>query len=273
MPLCERFVEGSFSPGMHAGNCRDISGGFASYVPVHETACFPLPEAIPFSIAVLADPFAVALHAILKSPPEPGETALVYGCGSLGVLAVHALTRLWPRTRVFAVDPRPHARALAEKAGAAATFGDKGAALIEAVGEKLGVSVHRPRWALPWLHAGVDRVYDTVAAAATLETAVRVTRPQGSLVLVGVATPARFEWTPLYYKELNIIGSNAYGLETVRGKRAHAIEHVLDLFADPALDLAGVVTHKFGLGAYKDAFLTARSKGGAPAVKVVFEPG
>ncbi|HWL85403.1 MAG TPA: alcohol dehydrogenase catalytic domain-containing protein, partial [Polyangiaceae bacterium] len=203
--LCENFVEGPFAPGMHAGTCRDISGGFAPLVPVHESACFPLPDAVPFEAAVLADPFAVALHAVLKAPPEPGETVLVYGCGGLGVLVIHILARLFPRTRIFAVDPRPHARALAERLGATATFSARGAELIEAIAQTVGAAVRRPQFALPWLHKGVDRVYDTVGSAATLETAVRMTKPLGTLVLIGVATPARFEWTPLYFKELLVM--------------------------------------------------------------------
>jgi len=269
--LCESFVEGPFAPGMHAGTCRDISGGFAPLVPVHESACFRLPDAVPLSSAVLADPFAVALHAVLKSPPEAGETVLVYGCGGLGVLVIHVLARLFPRTRIFAVDPRPHARALAEQLGATATFSARGAELIEAIAEKVGAPVRRPQFALPWLHKGVDRVYDTVGSAATLETAVRTTKPLGALVLVGVATPARFEWTPLYFKELLVMGSSGYGVETLGGRRAHAFEHFFGLLERGEIDLSGVVTHRFPLGDYKDAFLTARSKGSAPSIKVVFD--
>ncbi len=271
LSLCSSFAQGPFAPGMHAGTCRDISGGFAQLVPVHESACFPLPDAVPFSSAVLADPFAVALHAILKSPPEPGETALVYGCGGLGALVIQALARLWPRTRILAVDPRPHARALAERLGASATFAARGAELVEAVAQVLSVPVRRPQFALPWLHGGVDRVYDTVGSAATLETAVRLTKVLGSLVLVGVATPARFEWTPLYFKELHVIGSSGYGIETLAGRRAHAFEHLFSLLEHDELELSGIATHRFPLQSYKDAFLTARSKGSAPAIKVVFD--
>ena len=37
----------------------------------------------------------------------------------------------------------------------------------------------------------------------------------GSLVISGVEPPGRFEWTPLYFKELRVIGSNAFGIEEV----------------------------------------------------------
>ena len=54
--------------------------------------------------------------------------------------------------------------------------------------------------------------------------------------VVGVARPKRFEWTPIYFKELALLGSNAYGLETVEGKRANCIELYLDLLVHNRLN-------------------------------------
>jgi threonine dehydrogenase-like Zn-dependent dehydrogenase len=269
--ICESFTKGAFSPGMHAGTCRDVSGGFATHVPVHESACFPLPESVSFERAVLADPFAVALHALLKSPPEPGETVLVIGCGGLGVVLVHLLARLYPRTKLIAVDPRAHARELASRLGAHVTFESHGAALIEEVACAVQAPVLRPRFALPWVHGGVHRVFDTVASARTLEAGLRVLRPRGTLVVVGVSTPARFEWTPLYFKEAHVVGSSGYGTEIFEGRRAPALELYVELVASGRIDPEGVLTHRFPLREYKDAFLTARSKGRSPAVKVAFD--
>jgi threonine dehydrogenase-like Zn-dependent dehydrogenase len=256
---------------MHAGTCRDVSGGFASHVPVHESACFPLPESVSFERAVLADPVAVAFHAILRSPPQPGETVLVVGCGGLGVLLVHLLARLHPRAKVLAVDPHAHARDLASRLGAQATFGSQGAALVEDIARAVDVPVLRPRFAMPWLHGGVHRVFDTVGSARTLEMASRVVRPRGAVVLVGVSTPARFEWTPLYFKEAQLLGSSGYGTEDFEGRRAHAIDHYLGLVAGGRIDPASVLTHRFALRDYKNAFLAARSKGADRAVKVAFD--
>ncbi len=268
--ICESFTKGAFAPGMHAGTCRDVSGGFATHVPVHETACFVLPESVPFDRAVLADPFAVAIHAVMKSPPEPGETVLVVGCGGLGVAVVHLCARLFPKARVLAVDPREHARAQAERLGAHATFATSGAELIEEIAKAMDAPVMRPRFALPWVHGGVHRIYDTVGSPRTLEAALRVLRPRGTVVLVGVSTPARFEWTPLYFKEAHVVGSSGYGVEVLEGKSAHAMEHYLALLDEERIDPEGVLTHRFGLPGYKDAFLTARSKGSSSALKVAF---
>src|SRR5262249_59790092 len=85
LSLCPNFARGVLPPGIHTGNSSTATGGFAPLVPAHESMCIPIPDDVTFEQAVLADPFSVSLHAILKRPPQPGETALVYGSGTLGL--------------------------------------------------------------------------------------------------------------------------------------------------------------------------------------------
>lgn len=271
-PLCHGFFDGRFSKGMHLGNCSDVGGGFAEAMAVHESMLFPIPDSIPFDAAVLADPFSVSLHAVLRAPPEPGQTVLVYGCGALGLMAILLLRTLFPKTRVLVVDRRADARAIAERLGVEKFFSSSGRELVRELGDYLKVPVRTPMFGLPWLQAGVHRVYDAVGSAETLEVGVRVTNPRASIVMVGVAPPKRFEWTPLYFKELSLLGSNAYGVETVEGRRAHAIEHFLDLVAQDRLKVDGLVTHRYPLERYADAFLAPFDKTGSGAVKVIFDP-
>ena len=67
-----------------------------------------MPEDVSDEAAVLADPFSVSLHAVLREPPPAGGTALVYGCGTLGLLAVAILRALHPSVRVLAVARFAH---------------------------------------------------------------------------------------------------------------------------------------------------------------------
>jgi threonine dehydrogenase-like Zn-dependent dehydrogenase len=87
-----------------------------------------------------------------------------------------------------------------------------------------------------------------------------------------VSPPKRFEWTPLYFKELALLGSNSYGLETLGGKRSNCIEIYLDLLAQNQLDVNGLITHCYPLEHYADAFLAAHNKLQSKAIKVVFDP-
>ncbi len=271
-PLCNNFFDGKFARGMHLGNCSDVGGGFAETMCLHESMLFPIPEGVSFDDAVLADPFAVSLHAVLRAPPEPGETVLVYGCGSLGLNTIHLLSVLFPGVRVLAVDTKPRMAEVVEKLGATKLFTSRGKELVAELGDYLKVPVRKPYFGTPWLQTGVDKIYDAVGSPKTLEVGVRIARPRASIVMVGVSQPRRFEWTPLYFKEIALLGSNAYGMEVVDGKRAHAIEHFLDLLAKKKLAVDGFVTHRFPLEKFGDAFMAVYDKDRSNAVKVVFDP-
>ncbi len=271
-PLCERFFDGGLAPGMLAGACSDVGGGFAEAMAAHASMLFPIPEGVGFDAAVLADPFAVSLHAVLRAPPAPGETAVVYGCGSLGLMSLLALRALFPATRVVAIGRDARQKPVVERLGAERLFTSRGRELVAEIGEFFEKPLRKPLFGAPWLESGAARVYDTVGSSETLEVGVRVASPRAAIVMVGVAPPKRFEWTLIYFKELSLLGSNAYGLETLDGRRANCIEIYLDLVARNRLDVSGLITHRYPLERYADAFLAARDKRRARALKVVFAP-
>jgi threonine dehydrogenase-like Zn-dependent dehydrogenase len=271
-PLCHRFFDGSFAKGMHLGTCSDVGGGFAEAMSVHESMLFPIPDSVPFDAAVLADPFAVSLHAVLRAPPEPDQTVVVYGCGSLGLMTILILRALFPKTHLVVITRHPRVKSLVQRLGADVLFTSRGRELIHDIGEFLKAPLRTPLFGLPWLQSGVHRIYDTVGSNETLEVGVRITNPRASIVVVGVARPKRFEWTPLYFKELALFGSNAYGLETVEGKRANCIELYLNLLVHNRLNVDGLITHRYPLDHYADAFLAVHNRRRSQAIKVTFDP-
>lgn len=272
LALCENFDRGELSPGLHLGNCRDAPGAYAPRVAVHESQVFRLPDGVPFEQAVLADPFSVSFHAVLKDPPE-GETptVLVYGAGAIGLAAVAAVKVVRPRARVAVVARHPHQGEAARRLGATDVFMPRrDRDVVGLVAALTGARPLRPRFrGLPMLAGGVDALYDSICTPATLEIGVRVVRPRGVLSIIGVEAPKRFEWTPIYFKELRVTGANAFGLETFRGVRKHAMEHYLDLCASGEVDLGFLVTHRYPLEAWREAFATAMSKP-TGCVKVAF---
>jgi threonine dehydrogenase-like Zn-dependent dehydrogenase len=269
---CSNFTRGVIAPGIHHGNSRDATGGFAPLLPAHESQCIPIPDDVSDEAAVLADPFAVSLHALLRWPPPPGGSVLVYGCGTLGLLAIAILRALHPDVRVLAVARFPHQARLAEAFGAERVLPHRPAErVIDGVAQALDVEMQRPMRGLPMLNGGVDVIYDTVTAPATLEVGVRVTKSRGCIVALGVEKPRRFEWTPLYFKELRLVGSNAFGVEELDGRRQHAMEWYFDLLRSRRLDVTPIITHRFALEAWREAFMTCFQQGRSQAVKVLFD--
>jgi len=277
LSLCWSFTTGPISTGLHTGVARDATGGYAELMPAHSTMLFPVPDALDDERAILADPCAVSLHSVTRHPPPPGGRALVWGAGALGCSAVALLRALRPDVEVGVVAAHDAQADLAARLGAHAVF--RLAPQQEMV-ERLAAwsgGVLRPTMegldGLPMCHpGGVDVAYDTVGKPETFEVEVRVLRARGTLVKSGVHPPGRWEWSPLYFKEISLVGSNAFGVEEVEGVRRHGIAHYLDLATSGRVDLAPLVTHTFGLSAWRDAFAALADQAHSGAVKVALDP-
>lgn len=270
--LCFHFTEGHLQPGIHTGNSATATGGFAELVPAHTSMAIPCPEELDDEVAVLADPFSVALHSVLRNPPPPGGLALVYGIGALGLTTCAILELLHPDVRVGAIVRWPHQAVVAARHGARAFDHEPRDELIAAVSDWAKADLRRPWAGLPMTFpGGVDVVYDTVGTPETLEVGVRVLRARGRLVLTGVAQPGRFEWSPWYFKELALTGSNAFGVEEIDGVRRHAIAHYLDWAASGKVDVRHLLTHRFALHEWREAFTTIARQGDSGSLKVAFD--
>ncbi len=269
---CRNFAQGALAPGIHHGNSADATGGFAPLVPAHESQCIPIPDGVSLETAVLADPFSVSLHATLRHPPPPAGIALVYGCGTLGLLNIAILRALHPDVRVVAVARFPHQERLARQFGAERVIPWRPIdTILATVSEATGANVLKPWYGRPMLNGGVDVVYDSVGSPESVEVGVRITRSRGSIVVTGVEMPKRFEWTPLYFKEIAIIGSNAFAIEEYQGRRQHAMEWYFEFLRTKQIDVTPIITHRYRLDAYRDAFMTCWDQGQSGAVKVLFD--
>jgi threonine dehydrogenase-like Zn-dependent dehydrogenase len=81
----------------------------------------------------------------------------------------------------------------------------------------------------------------------------------------------RWEWSPLYFKEISWVGSNAFGIEEVDGVRLHGIAHYLHMVEEGRVDLSGLLTHTFRLEQWREAFTALATQGDSGAVKVAFD--
>ena len=269
---CWNFHDGRLSAGIHTGNAVEATGGFADRLPAHESMAFAVPDHIADEVAVLADPWAVSFHAITRNPPPPGARVVVIGAGALGTTATSILRQLYPGVEVATVARWTAQATLARSLGAEVFADAEPGELVESLAEWSGAPLRRPWEGLPVAYPGkIDVVYDTVGSPTTVEVAMRVLKSQGTLVELGVSAPDRFEWTPWYFKELRLIGSNAFGLERFEGRTAHAFEHYFDLLTAGRIDLDGLLTHRFRLEEWREAFTSIVRQGDTGAIKVAFD--
>lgn len=277
LSLCWSFTTGDIGAGIHTGTSRDASGGYAELMPAHPSMLFAVPDALSDAQAVLADPFSVSLHSVTRHPPPPDGRVVIWGAGALGLCALAILRVLHPDVRVAVVARFDTQADLALHFGAEHVvrpgsqeqlIGDLAAwsgGELKPTMEGLG--------GLPMCLPGhIDVAYDTIGKAETFEVEVRVLAARATLVASGVHAPSRWEWSPHYFKEISIVGSNAFGIEEVDGVRRHAIDHYLDLATAGDVDVTPLITHNFALTDWHDAFGVLADQAGSGAVKVTIDP-
>lgn len=268
---CERHADGE---GAILGYSRAYPGGFSERMVAHRSQLFRVPDAVDDDRAVLAEPLAVATHAVMQHAPRDGEGVLVIGSGIIALATVWALRALYPSARVAASCREPYQRALARTLGAAVALGDDGERdVLRAAAADLGARELVPKLGRGFLTRGYDRVYDCAGNAESLATALRVTGPGGSVVLVGAAGKVpELDLTTVWTREQRVLGSVYYGHEQHRGARRRTFEIALDLLSDPATPIESLVTHKLPLDRYRDAIRVSLDRRATRSVKAVLRP-
>lgn len=271
--LCSRFAEGALAPGIGHGACRDVGGAWGEVVVAHRSRLVPVPPGLADEHAVLAEPLAVAVHAVVRFVPADTATALVIGAGTIGLASIVALRALRPAAAVIAIARHEHQARLARALGAGTVLTGGRRERYRAVAGQTASAMLQPLLGPPVLTGGVDATLECVGASASIDDALRLTRAGGRVVLVGLASvPRTVDWTPIWLREVAVHGSAYYAEERIDGRAVRAIDIAMDLLATGRVDLRPLVTHQFALDRYRDAIAAALDKRRTESVKVVLRP-
>jgi L-iditol 2-dehydrogenase len=179
-------------------SCEDFrqNGAFAQFVAVPQRILYRVPESLPFEHAALVEPFAIALHAIRRAPPELNDTVVVIGAGMIGLALVQALSHSGCG-QLLVVDVAADRLKLAASLGATQTVdsanGDPAKTIYELTHSR-----------------GADLAFEAVGLSATVDLALRSVRKGGSVTLVGnVAPKIDFPLQVAVTRELTLHGSCA----------------------------------------------------------------
>lgn len=262
-----RAMRGALGPGTLIGYHAQLPGGFSRRMLAHERQLYLVPDGLQDELAVLAEPYAIALHGVLRSAPRAAHKVLVLGAGTVGLLTLLALRLHADGAEVHVVARHPHQRRFALALGASRAYGHEGAAV--AVQAAVGAELLRPLMGRPVFSHGFDFVYDCVGTARSLSDALRVTRPGGTLVVVGTAGPLRVDWSFVWANELQVLGTFGYGREA---DGEHTFTHALrDLATEAAATATSLVTHRYRLEDYRKAMRAQLRAGAERPLKAVFD--
>jgi len=268
---CQYTNYGDLQPGIQTGSCHDTGGGWAVALNAHTSQLHSLDEDLSDEAAVMIEPAACAIHATLLAKIADGSTVTVLGSGTLGLLTIAAI-RAFTNPRVLVVSARyPTQRRLASELGADLIVEpDAIQRAIRRVTSSRAISKAKPDGSVDRLTGGSDIVIDCVGSSSSLTDSLTLVRPRGRVVLVGMPASVTLELTPLWHREVELVGAYTYGTETLSdGSSIRTFDLAKRLVK--SADLGRLVSATYPLDRYKEALEHAAEAGRRGAIKVAFD--
>jgi (R,R)-butanediol dehydrogenase/meso-butanediol dehydrogenase/diacetyl reductase/L-iditol 2-dehydrogenase len=224
-----------------------LPGGMATSLVVPSYTLFRLPAAVDFELGALTEPMAVTVHALRLAGVGKGSSVLVLGAGTIGQLAAVAAGHLGAD---FVAITARHAQ-------------QKEAA------RRLGCDQVLDPDSVHDVERAPGCVIETVGGeATTVDDAVKVVAPAGSVIVVGLFDRApAFNPLLLLLKEVRVVGSLVYN----RRDEEADFDTALEILVRRGPELRHLITHVFPLREAQRAFETAADKKSG-AVKVMLDP-
>ena len=237
---CERMgdegvleVDGKpLSPGATVGYHASLAGGWGERMMAHESQLFPVDDALDDRTAVLIEPLAVGMHAVLQTRPWGDGPALVVGSGPIALGTMWSLRSAGFEGEIVAQIKRGHEAKLARSYGATHVVapGDEARqALVDT-----GASAYMPIVGDEvYAGGGFPLIYDCVGSAETVKQCLRYASPRGRVVMLGCAAEIKkLDLTFVWARELEVKGFVGYGRERWRDGHAHTFRITHDLLVD-----------------------------------------
>ena len=246
----------------------------------HRSQLHPVPDGLSDRRAVLVEPLACAVHSVLRASVRANADVLVIGAGTVGILTLVALKELTRAGSVVVVAKHKRQREWAESLGATDVV-SPGEAINEVRRSTRALKL-KPERGSPFLLGGVDVAIDCVGSKGSLDLALRTTRAGGRVVLAGIPV-AGVDLTPLWFRELELMGAYTGGVEERgRGLRPKGSSNVDGTSAGTsAFDIAtriaaetpldGIVGATYPLRRWRSAIDHALGAGRLGTLKVAFD--
>jgi threonine dehydrogenase-like Zn-dependent dehydrogenase len=255
---CDHITTGQVSAGMQTGFCADTGGGWSQMFVAHHSQLHLVPDALDDRQAVLVEPLACAIHTVRRAAVPDGASVLVVGAGTVGLLTLLALREYTKAGPIYVIARYPHQRERAREMGATEVLSSDRSA--RALRRSTGAFLAHPERGEEFLLGGTDVAFECTAGSG-LDTAVRAVRAGGTVVLSGMPN-ASVDLTPVWFRELSLIGAYASGGRDFPDALALAQQ----------APLAGYVDAVYPLGRWREAIGHASAAGRLGTIKVAFDP-
>jgi threonine dehydrogenase-like Zn-dependent dehydrogenase len=260
-------VNGMVEAGIQTGFCCSTGGGWAPWFWAHESQLHHIGDDIPDERAVLVEPFAGGIHAALLAWPTIADTTdpivAVLGAGTMGLAAIAGLRRYVPGVQIVVGARYPHQMEVARAIGADIVV--SAPRLDRAVRREAGCHLIGDT-----LSSGAHVTIDAVGTSASIADCLRITRPRGRVVLMGMPAEVRLDLTGLWHRETELKGAYTYGTESMPNG---STTRTFDLAIDTAnhFEAERLLSATYTLDDHVDAIAHAAAAGRRGAVKIAFD--
>ncbi|MES2394110.1 MAG: alcohol dehydrogenase catalytic domain-containing protein [Acidobacteriota bacterium] len=229
---------------------KNVHGAMAEYmIYTKEGIVHKVPDSVPPDEAILIEPLSCSLHAADRANPGLDDVVVVAGAGTLGLGILGAL-RLRNPKKLIALDMRPERLELAKRMGA------------DLVWNPSEMNVVKEIKALTEGY-GCDIYVEATGHHKAVNQGLAMLRKLGRFVEFSVFNEeATCDWSIISdRKELDVLGSHL---------GPYMYPRAIDYIASRKIDVRGIVTHKFPLENFAEAFRVMES--GQSSLKVVLQP-
>lgn len=228
----------------------DTPGGYAEYMVLTEDLLIPVPDELSNDIATLAEPLAVALHAVNRGGLGAKDVPIVVGCGPIG-LAVIAVLRMRGIGPIVAADFSPSRRAMAKALGADVVVDPRETSPYESWRTVAAATTQSDYGRQTAMFAGYpfrpSVVFECVGSPGVIQQILAGAAPCSKVVVTGLCMePDSFKPTFAIMKEVDLSFCIAFTLEEYA--------EAFSLLASGRVRLDTLVTGHVGLDGVQDAF-------------------
>jgi len=209
-----------------------IPGCLTEYLVMPEASCYGLPEGMSSTRGALSEPLAIGVYAAHLAGDLQGKKIGILGSGPIG-LCVLAAARAAGAAAVYATDLIEARLECAREAGAAWAGNPETADVERAIAELE-----------PF---GLDTVFECCGQQDALDQGVRLLKPGGKLMIVGIPEVDRVSFS------IDLLRRKEICIQNVR-RQEGCVQRTLDGMASGDLNVDALVTHRFPLERVREAF-------------------
>ena len=209
-----------------------MDGCLSEYLVMPSECCFPTNGRITLPQGVLCEPFAIGLYAVQQSKLEPGQAAVIFGAGPIG-LSCLAAAQAQNVSKLYMTEKIIERIDIARSADAVWVGNPDNQDVVEDI--------------LSLESEGIDVAYECAGQQEAVDQAIEVLKPGGTLMLIGIPREERVRFSPdlIRRKEISIIN--------VR-RQNHCTQRAIDLMGQGKVNLDFMMTHHYNLDQSKAAF-------------------